>query len=196
MNLNKKKVYKVASKHNISLEDAKDFLQARMEWRAEKQENLPFHKWAKMNSNFNEDMEDENGEEFDNLFGKKLRKKLKRFNNKRKRFHKKVLSAIVNPSAMASPSGRSRVQAMVRKMARKVDRCNCGSGVRVKNGGNRPTPSYRPNAIYSRPRTHRFDGFDGAKAKSWIKENKMIVAGGLVAVLFFTPFGKKLIGKL
>ena len=198
--MNKKKVYRVAKKHDISIEDAKAFIQARADHRFEHQENLPFHKWEKMNS-FDDTDEVSEDEEYDNLFGfgRKRRKKSRKFFKRlgglvkrRKKFHRKVLRTIINPVAMASPKGRRKVRAMVKKMARKVDNCSCGT-TRREAGVRSHTPN-RPTTMYSRPRT--MQNFDGAKAKNWIKDNKMIVAGGLVAVLFFTPFGKKLMGKL
>ena len=155
---------------------------------------------------FNEDVE--GMADFDNAIGKRARRKMRRIRSgasklkggisklreKKKRFHKKVLGAIKHPSALMNPKNRQKLHGMVKKMARKIDSCDCdtkGRNQRVSRGL-RPKPE--------QIRKLRFMGYnaDGEEQgyMSFVKKNKWLLVGGAVAVLFLTPMGKKLIAKI
>ena len=136
----------------------------------------------------------------------KLFKRRKRRNRK----HKKLLRAINNPSWLSNPRNHYKLKDAVRQMA--IQSNNDGkTAEEMVKFSSKPSPRPFPEGqswMYRKPsligsRHYGFDGYnaDGkasgsATQKSFLQKYGLIL--GVVAVggfLFFTPQGKKLIGR-
>ena len=167
----------------------------------------------------------ENEDDMDDFFGRKNRAKRKaigskirgriskvksrvaKTHNERKARVKKnigMLKAIANPSFMANRSNREKLKRKIKGLAQEVNastgmlinakrNCNCGGEVKTR---------YEQGSRMRR-KNRNFDGFnaDGtattqsSMTKIWTDYKIPIIVGGAVVFFFFTPYGKKMIGK-
>jgi len=166
-----------------------------------------------------EDLEMDEEEDMDEFFGRrgrskrrarrksrrsKIRSKIQdakqrvaKTHQERKRRAKKnisMLKAMSNPGFFANPNNRKKLRKKVRNMAKEL---NGATGLLINK---KRRCRCRPLASQIR-RRRNFDGFnaDGGTTSNvkniWSQYKVPIIIGGAVVFFFFTPYGKKMMGK-
>ena len=168
-----------------------------------------------------DDFTDEDNDDMDEFFGRRgrakrksrrkargsrvrskisaVKKRVANTHQERKRRVRKnvaMLKAMANPSFMAKRENRQKLRRRVKGLVKEV---NGATGLLINK---RKNCRCRPLASQIRRRRRRnFDGFnaDGTEQSSmkkiWTNYKIPIIVGGAVVFFFFTPYGKKMIGK-